>query len=139
VRKQKRNEVDLTALLAMEAERVGAGSEGPPVQVVAEPRMLRRLVRNLLENARRHGGGGAISAGVEPQSGTDGGVRLWVAVRVSRPRSRSAFSSPSTGQWGAPSRKAVPVSASRSSGGSPSTTVDPRAAVRATAAEPSSR
>ncbi len=73
--------VDLGTLLSAEAERVGASTEGPSVSVMAEPRMLRRLVRNLLENARRHGGGGAIAAGVEPLSGTDGGVRLWVADR----------------------------------------------------------
>jgi two-component system OmpR family sensor kinase len=47
--------VDLTALLAEECARAGAALSAPPVSVRGEPKLLRRLVRNLLENARRHG------------------------------------------------------------------------------------
>jgi signal transduction histidine kinase len=50
-------EVDLLALLAEEAARCGAEAGGQAVCVRGDPRLLRRLLRNLLENARRHGGG----------------------------------------------------------------------------------
>ncbi|MEX8492735.1 ATP-binding protein [Sphaerotilus sp.] len=48
--------VDLLGLLAEEAARVGAAADGEPVLVHAEERLLRRALRNLLENARRYGG-----------------------------------------------------------------------------------
>ncbi|WP_293995760.1 sensor histidine kinase [Sphaerotilus sp.] len=48
--------VDLLGLLVEEAARVGASAEGEPVVVEAEERLLRRALRNLLENARRYGG-----------------------------------------------------------------------------------
>jgi signal transduction histidine kinase len=41
--------------------------------------MLRRLVRNLLENARRHAGASAVEASVQAAAG--GGARLRVADR----------------------------------------------------------
>ncbi|MCA9572718.1 MAG: sensor histidine kinase, partial [Myxococcales bacterium] len=49
--------VDLRALLAEEAAHTGARVEGPAREVEGDPGLLRRLVRNLLENAARHGGG----------------------------------------------------------------------------------
>jgi signal transduction histidine kinase len=52
-----RERVDLTALAAEEAARVQAVALGSPLQVVGDERLLRRAVRNLLENARRYGGG----------------------------------------------------------------------------------
>jgi two-component system, OmpR family, sensor kinase len=52
-------EVDLVGLAAEECARTGAtlACEGEPAAflVRGQPRLLRRLVRNLLENARRHG------------------------------------------------------------------------------------
>ena len=69
--------VDLAALLASEAAQVGARVEGGPVSILGEQRALKRLVRNLLDNAVRHGGGAQIVAGVEPLPA--GGARLWVA------------------------------------------------------------
>ncbi len=48
--------VDLLGLLVEEAARVGASAEGEPVMVEADERLLRRALRNLLENARRYGG-----------------------------------------------------------------------------------
>ena len=49
--------VDLLGLAAEEAARVGAEVRGPSVIVAGDERLLRRGVRNLLENARRYGGG----------------------------------------------------------------------------------
>ncbi|HJS56999.1 MAG TPA: HAMP domain-containing sensor histidine kinase [Vicinamibacteria bacterium] len=70
--------VDLLALVAEEAARSGADVEGVPVVLRGDARLLRRLVRNLLENARRHGAGSAVEARVE----SDGpGARLSVADR----------------------------------------------------------
>lgn len=49
-------DVDLLALAAEEASRVDdCNVDGRPVIVAGDPRLLRRLVRNLIENARRHG------------------------------------------------------------------------------------
>ena len=48
-------EVDLTAMLAEECARAGASLSAPPLVVQGEPKLLRRMVRNLLENAARHG------------------------------------------------------------------------------------
>lgn len=50
-------EVDLTALAAEECARAGASLTGEVVAVRGAPRLLRRMLRNLLENAGRHGGG----------------------------------------------------------------------------------
>jgi signal transduction histidine kinase len=51
--------VDLTALVAEECARVGAGLQAVPAQVCGNARLLQRLVRNLIENALRYGGGQA--------------------------------------------------------------------------------
>ena len=47
--------VDLHAIVTAEAERVGAEVQGTAPAVMGQPRMLRSVVRNLLENARRYG------------------------------------------------------------------------------------
>ena len=57
--------VDLLALVAEEAARTGAEASGEPLRVPGDARLLRRLARNLLENARRHGGGAPVRARVE--------------------------------------------------------------------------
>lgn len=49
--------VDLLALAAEEGARVDAAVDGPAVVVRGDERLLRRALRNLLENARRYGGG----------------------------------------------------------------------------------
>ncbi len=56
--------VDLTALVAEECTRIGAQCDARPAAVQGSPRLLRRLVRNLLENARRHGHGAPFEAKV---------------------------------------------------------------------------
>jgi signal transduction histidine kinase len=48
-------EVDLLALAAEEAARYELEARGEPFVVRGDPRLLRRMIRNLLENARRHG------------------------------------------------------------------------------------
>jgi signal transduction histidine kinase len=48
--------VDLLALVAEEcAHYDDCALEGAPISLTGDPRLLRRLVRNLLENAQRHG------------------------------------------------------------------------------------
>lgn len=59
-------QVDLGEIVAAEAARVGAVATGA-AQVWGDARMIRRAVRNLVENARRHGGGG-IEVEVMPGS-----------------------------------------------------------------------
>jgi two-component system, OmpR family, sensor histidine kinase RstB len=50
-------EVDLLALATEECARYEETEvDGQPVIVRGDPRLLRRMIRNLLENARRHGG-----------------------------------------------------------------------------------
>jgi signal transduction histidine kinase len=48
--------VNLLGLAAEEASRVGAAAQGADARVLGDERLLRRAVRNLLENARRYGG-----------------------------------------------------------------------------------
>ncbi len=49
--------VELLGLAAEEAARVDAAADGEPLNVTGDERLLRRALRNLLENARRYGGG----------------------------------------------------------------------------------
>ena len=51
-----RDRVNLLAVAAEEAARVGAVAQGDDAQVLGDEKLLRRAVRNLLENARRYGG-----------------------------------------------------------------------------------
>ena len=52
--------LDFTALVAEECARVDAKLSSHTAEIMGDPRLLRRLVRNLLENAHRHGGGSPI-------------------------------------------------------------------------------
>jgi two-component system OmpR family sensor kinase len=47
--------VDLLALAAEEAARIGANVDGSVVEIDGDRRLLRRMLRNLLENAVKHG------------------------------------------------------------------------------------
>jgi signal transduction histidine kinase len=69
--------VELAELVRAEADRVGARCRCQEVSIPGDRRLLRRLVRNLLENAERHGNDVEVEAGVEPLPG--GGARLWVS------------------------------------------------------------
>ncbi len=100
--------VDLLALAAEEAARVDAGVEGTPVTVPGEERLLRRLVRNLLQNAARHGRP-PIEVTVQPMA--EGGARLAVrdhgpglpegeAARVFEPFYRPRGHGEDAGGWG---------------------------------------
>lgn len=70
--------VDVLAVLAEEGSRVGAQVVGPAVAVQGSERLLRRALRNLLENARRYGGTD-ILAEVVPQPG--GALALRISDR----------------------------------------------------------
>jgi signal transduction histidine kinase len=80
--------VDLFELVSEEAAAVEAGVTGESLVMRADPKLLRRMLRNLLENARRHGGAN-ISVSLERLGGAEqtvadgaaGRVRLQVADR----------------------------------------------------------
>ena len=57
-------DVDLLELVRSEAEAAGAPVAGDAIHIPGEAGMLKRMVRNLLTNAKLHGQGGAISAEV---------------------------------------------------------------------------
>ncbi|CAN5698255.1 hypothetical protein BH09PSE5_BH09PSE5_43360 [soil metagenome] len=54
------DDVDLLALAAEEAGRAGASAEGESVGFNGSERLLKRALRNLLENAKRYGGGDVV-------------------------------------------------------------------------------
>ena len=74
---RERAPVALLGLLTEEAARVGAAASGEQALVSGERRALRRMVRNLLENAGKHGGG-AVEAWVQV---SDDAATLVVADR----------------------------------------------------------
>jgi signal transduction histidine kinase len=71
-----REDVDLLALAAEEAARVDAIAGGEPCLVKGEARLLRRMIRNLLENARRHADGAPPEVLVHRAA--DGGAEIEV-------------------------------------------------------------
>ena len=74
-RRRATTRVDLLALAAEEAARAGGEARGRPVALRGDARSLRHLLRNLVENARRH----APGAPVEIEVAREGGERV---VRV---------------------------------------------------------
>jgi len=71
--------VDITALLADEASRFDVKVADPPVTIDGDARLLRRMIRNLLENAQRHSAGSEIGASVKRAS--DGEIVLRIEDR----------------------------------------------------------
>lgn len=57
--------VELLAMCAEEGARVDADVSGEPTTIQGDARSLRRMLRNLFENAQRHGHGALIDARVE--------------------------------------------------------------------------
>ena len=85
--------VDLLALAAEEAAHYDLEATGTPVTVSGDRLLLRRLIRNLLENARRYAGDGPISISVTRRSRPRraGSRRPW-ARRAGRPNASASSS-----------------------------------------------
>ncbi len=76
--------VDLHALVSEECSSLGVPVEGTALEMRGDARMLRRLVRNLLDNARRYGGDRQMEVRLEALGSSQDsptGVRLVVADR----------------------------------------------------------
>jgi len=68
--------VDLLGLAAEEAARVGAELDGQPLCLQADARLLRHMLRNLLENSRRHAAGAPITVRIEANDQGGGMLRV---------------------------------------------------------------
>ena len=67
---------------AEEAARVDATVDSAGEVIVAgDERLLRRALRNLLENARRYGGGGEITVALRPPAAGGGAITIEVCDR----------------------------------------------------------
>jgi signal transduction histidine kinase len=64
----RREPVDLLALAAEEAAHYDLEATGTPVTVAGDRLLLRRLIRNLLENAKRYAGNGPIAISVAAEA-----------------------------------------------------------------------
>lgn len=66
---ERHEPVDLLAIAAEEAARYDIEASGEPVTVSGDRLLLRRVIRNLLENAQRYAGDGEIAISVHPEAG----------------------------------------------------------------------
>jgi signal transduction histidine kinase len=66
---ERHEAVDLLAIAAEEAARYDIEASGEPVTVSGDRLLLRRVIRNLLENAQRYAGDGEIAISVHPDGG----------------------------------------------------------------------
>jgi signal transduction histidine kinase len=75
--------VDLIPIAAVEAAQVGAELQAalPTLTVKGDERLLRRALRNLLENARRYGDGGEVTLSAERMSAIPPRAELRVCDR----------------------------------------------------------
>jgi signal transduction histidine kinase len=104
--------VDLLGLAAEEAARFEAGvacvsGDGPPIEIEGDATLLRRLIRNLLENAEKHGRPPIAIAVTRRENGarlvvSDAGDGIAPAERerVFEPFYRPAGRAESSGGWG---------------------------------------
>jgi signal transduction histidine kinase len=105
---ERRESVDLLALAAEEAARTGAAASGQAIEVAGDPRLLRRMIRNLLENAVKHGAPPVeIAVGRSPDGRpkiavTDRGPGIPAAeqARIFEPFHRPAGRGEAAGSWG---------------------------------------
>jgi signal transduction histidine kinase len=99
--------VDLLPLAAEEAAAIGAEVDGDSLTVPGNERLLRRLIRNLVQNASRHGKA-PITVYVTRQADhaqiavcdTGDGIKPEEAARVFEPFYRPEGRSESAGGWG---------------------------------------
>lgn len=99
--------VDLLPLAAEEAAAVGADVDGEPLTVQGNERLLRRVIRNLVQNAARHGKP-PVTVYVNAHPGQariavcdqGDGITPEEAARVFEPFYRPAGRSESAGGWG---------------------------------------
>jgi signal transduction histidine kinase len=99
--------VDLLALAAEEGAKSGVAVSGTPAIVSGDPRLLTRLVRNLIQNAERHGAP-PVSVDVKSDGGTvrlavrdhGAGVPEGERSRVFEPFYRPSGRSETSGGWG---------------------------------------
>jgi two-component system, OmpR family, sensor histidine kinase RstB len=75
---ERAEDVDLLALAAEEAAHFDRSVEGQPIIVHGDPGLLRRMIRNLLANAERHGGG---ASRIHVDAEASGAARLVVEDR----------------------------------------------------------
>jgi signal transduction histidine kinase len=105
--RSKLGPVDLLGLAAEEAARADASVDGEPVEVVGDATLLRRMIRNLLDNAVKHGarpveiavargGPGAVVTVADRGSGIPEAERERVFEPFYRPKGRSE----AAGGWG---------------------------------------
>ena len=100
--------VDLLALAAEEAARIGVSVDGAVVEIDGDPRLLRRMLRNLLENAMKHGAPPVAIrtersiTGLKRLVVQDAGVSIPAAERerIFEPFYRPIGRSENTGGWG---------------------------------------
>ena len=74
-----KQQIDFTALVAEECARTRAELNAESIHLQGDARLLRRLIRNLLENAVRHGGGTPVEVSLHRD--TEESARLEVADR----------------------------------------------------------
>lgn len=99
--------VDLLPLAAEEAAAAGAEVDGEPLTVPGNERLLRRVIRNLVQNAARHGKP-PVTVYVRTQAGLahvvvcdhGDGIKTEEASRVFEPFYRPEGRSESAGGWG---------------------------------------
>ena len=100
--------VDLAGLLAEECARLNLDCEAQALQTTGDAHLLRRLIRNLLENAKRHGGAPieAKLSAPDPQhllltvSDRGQGIPTEALARVFEPFYRPSGHGEAQGGWG---------------------------------------